>query len=89
MERDKPSVMIRVPTPLVPIVRQLSALYREARQQRDGYDGKKQVDASASTDVDAEPWYAGADCQECGAVENAGTVEHAVWCGKPDVEKPS
>ena len=50
MERDKPSVMIRVPTPLVPIVRQLSALYREARQQRDGYDGKKQVDASTTTE---------------------------------------
>lgn len=42
MEREPKSVMIRVPTPLVPIVRQLSALYREARQQRDGYDGKRE-----------------------------------------------
>ena len=53
MERDKPSVMIRVPTPLVPIVRQLSALYREARQQRDGYDGKRE-DAPASADVEGD-----------------------------------
>ena len=51
MERDKPSVMIRVPTPLVPIVRQLSALYRETRQQRDGYDGKRE-DASAKMEGD-------------------------------------
>ena len=42
MERQPKSAMIRVPTPLVPIVRQLSALYREARQQRDGYDGKRE-----------------------------------------------
>ena len=31
-------------------------------------------------ETDEEPWYEDADCADCGAVENAGTVEHAVWC---------
>ncbi len=29
---------------------------------------------------DDEQWYEDADCADCGAVENAGVVEHAVWC---------
>lgn len=35
------SVMLRVPTALVPIVRQMAAVYRDALKTRHGYDGKK------------------------------------------------
>lgn len=36
-----PSVMLRVPTALAPIVRQMAAVYRDALKTRHGYDGKQ------------------------------------------------